>query len=678
MTFCPNCKQPWQDARSNVCTYCGYTLPPAAPSAGFGAQGAATGAPVPAAAPAARAVAQPAPAPAGAVGGVPLSGFQQQGAAAQPAPQPWPATATAGATAAPYPQAVPSPQAFAQPAPAQAGAYPGGAAPVASPVQAQPVQARPQPAQPHPQPVQPRPQPVQAQPVQPQAQPVQAQPVQPQPVQAQPQQQPLPGSTFTPVFSVDLQPTQPAAPQGQWQGAATSPPAQPVAQPPLQTPQPVQQPRQPQMAAGQDLFQGAVPVQQQAAPQAPPQGGLFEQAAPMSATGQWQTPAPAGAAPSAPQEPAKPVSLFGDEEPEPMQSGFVQKYTPPKTSAGASLFDTQKSSAGGLFDDDGFEEPEEPFDRPRGNRGPVRSDAQKAENLQNFFDDDADYYEDEDDDYDAPPRRGQAAPARRGQPAAGGPKARGQAQRPAPGKRRPPYEDEDDYVDDEYYDDDYYDDEPPKKGKGRGVLIALVIVVLVAILGVMVFFVLYLTGIIGGGSPAGGSSLDAGLVSASQPVVNTSVAAEPTLPDPATDPAGFAQASGTEAASTIGSFYAAYLECLNQQKLDPLQLATDTCRGIVEQRLKIPGNQQSVFEFAGSQPDMESAVYTENGGRPCIVINAKLMYNYKARDDDAAEYEEGESLQTFELIYENGQWVVNRFAKISQEDFAAHRTASLE
>lgn len=378
------------------------------------------------------------------------------------------------------------------------------------------------------------------------------------------------------------------------------------------------------------------------------------------------------------------MSLFGGEEPA-QGGGFVQRYTPP-SSAGPSqnLFTGTQSGPGSLFSDDfGAEPPQQgqSFGQHQATpRQAPRSEAQKAAQLQNLLQDEDEYYE---DDYEPAPRRQGVTVANRpkSQPEKRGRQEQDYDERP---RKKKQYE-EDDYQDeDEYYDDEYYDDEPRggKKGsKGRGVLIALVIVVLVAILGVLLYFVLYIGGFIGGGSSLQNPSQSLpSSIQASQPAPSSTPQSvpEPTMPDPTAAPVEFATAAGVDAASTaISGFYAAYLQCLNNQNLDALQYATETCSTEVSARLKRPGNQQNLFEYKSAQLDAESVLYGESEGRPCIVINAKMLYTYKPRSDDAAAYEEANNYQTFELVYEDNQWKVNRFSIINQADFDAHRTASL-
>lgn len=125
--------------------------------------------------------------------------------------------------------------------------------------------------------------------------------------------------------------------------------------------------------------------------------------------------------------------------------------------------------------------------------------------------------------------------------------------------------------------------------------------------------------------------------------------------------------------SVIGTFYKSYLDCINNQSLDALQLSTDTNKANVEKRVKTDANKSNTFTFVGAACDPESITETEKDGTKIVKVNATFQYNFKKRDDAAAKEEKGSNHQTITLVYVNDKWLVGGFSMISAEDFKNHK-----
>lgn len=150
--------------------------------------------------------------------------------------------------------------------------------------------------------------------------------------------------------------------------------------------------------------------------------------------------------------------------------------------------------------------------------------------------------------------------------------------------------------------------------------------------------------------------------------------AQPEPPPPSSSsqtPEEFADAvSAEEMHTALQAFYMSYLECINRQDISPLRASSSYNVGNVLERLEAPGNQANVFDYRGVQIDPDSVVTAQDAGQPSLLFNATFQYRYAPRD--GGEWMMGSNRQSVQLVYEQGQWVVNRFVFVSDENFENH------
>lgn len=135
------------------------------------------------------------------------------------------------------------------------------------------------------------------------------------------------------------------------------------------------------------------------------------------------------------------------------------------------------------------------------------------------------------------------------------------------------------------------------------------------------------------------------------------------------------QPTEAEANIVLIEFYSSYLQCINNQNMDSIRRSTDRNNGDLAQRIARPANAENIFTFVGASMDPESLVTGEDGGRPSVTFNAFFEYTYVPREGEG-EAQSGSNYQTVQLVYENGQWMVNRMIMIQKDDFDSHKLAT--
>lgn len=130
-----------------------------------------------------------------------------------------------------------------------------------------------------------------------------------------------------------------------------------------------------------------------------------------------------------------------------------------------------------------------------------------------------------------------------------------------------------------------------------------------------------------------------------------------------------------QANSLLVSFYQSYLNSINSSDISLLKTATSTARTEVERRMGLSGNKDNNFEYVSAVVDGQSLTASESNGVAVITFNATFSYKYWPRDNSKPA-EAGSNYQTVQMIYENGEWKVNRFSIINKADFDAHKLAT--
>lgn len=135
----------------------------------------------------------------------------------------------------------------------------------------------------------------------------------------------------------------------------------------------------------------------------------------------------------------------------------------------------------------------------------------------------------------------------------------------------------------------------------------------------------------------------------------------PTTTSTAESKAAAKTLSESEINALIGDFYSSYIDCINQQKVDSLRRSTQTMRSSVSERIKRPGNQQNTFEYVSASCTASTIKTGEEGGVPTITFTGTFKYKYTPREG-AKTTEADQNVQTVQLVYNNGEWQVNKMA----------------
>ncbi len=130
-----------------------------------------------------------------------------------------------------------------------------------------------------------------------------------------------------------------------------------------------------------------------------------------------------------------------------------------------------------------------------------------------------------------------------------------------------------------------------------------------------------------------------------------------------------AQITADEINTLLATFYPSYLECINQQSTDPLQLSTDANKLGVGERITLPDNAANTFTFGSATVDADSIAEIDTSGAvPSIRFNASFTYTYQPRDTSAGQTD-GATQYTMQLVYQDGQWLMNNMTYVSPGDF---------
>ncbi len=129
------------------------------------------------------------------------------------------------------------------------------------------------------------------------------------------------------------------------------------------------------------------------------------------------------------------------------------------------------------------------------------------------------------------------------------------------------------------------------------------------------------------------------------------------------------QITADEINTLLATFYPSYLECINQQSTDPLQLSTDANKLGVGERITLPDNAANTFTFASATVDADSIAEIDASGTvPSVRFNASFTYTYQPRDASTGQAD-GATQYTMQLVYQDGQWLMNNMTYVSPGDF---------
>lgn len=107
------------------------------------------------------------------------------------------------------------------------------------------------------------------------------------------------------------------------------------------------------------------------------------------------------------------------------------------------------------------------------------------------------------------------------------------------------------------------------------------------------------------------------------------------------------------------TFYKSYLDCINDQKIDGIRLATDSGKTAFAERIGSSGNKANTFEYAEAKCDAATIEPADKDGVPTVTVTASFKYRYKPREDEG-DWEDGSNKQKVELVYQGDQWLVNK------------------
>lgn len=74
-----------------------------------------------------------------------------------------------------------------------------------------------------------------------------------------------------------------------------------------------------------------------------------------------------------------------------------------------------------------------------------------------------------------------------------------------------------------------------------------------------------------------------------------------------------------------------------------------------------------VYQGTGFNPEPESLEYTTDNGRPALEFMAFFQHQYAPAGSSSMQY--SEVYYTVQMVYVDGEWKVNRWAKVSQDDY---------
>ena len=128
--------------------------------------------------------------------------------------------------------------------------------------------------------------------------------------------------------------------------------------------------------------------------------------------------------------------------------------------------------------------------------------------------------------------------------------------------------------------------------------------------------------------------------------------------------------------SILSAYYASYLDCANTQDMTKLLVSTTLNHDRLAALIGTADLKDNLFVFAAAAAHYGSVQQTEYEAQPAIICNAIFRYTATNRANNAVT--DRQTLQTCELIFKDGQWLVNRVVPCSEVDFTAGKLAPLQ
>lgn len=125
----------------------------------------------------------------------------------------------------------------------------------------------------------------------------------------------------------------------------------------------------------------------------------------------------------------------------------------------------------------------------------------------------------------------------------------------------------------------------------------------------------------------------------------------------------------------LASFYNSYLQCINAQSMDPIQLSTQKNTANLQARVTDPVNAGNTFGFVSAAAKEQSIVRGVQDGVPSVKLNGTFAYTYAPKDDEKTT-QNGSNHQSVHLLYVDGKWLVDGFVFVDDTDFAANVVAN--
>lgn len=215
----------------------------------------------------------------------------------------------------------------------------------------------------------------------------------------------------------------------------------------------------------------------------------------------------------------------------------------------------------------------------------------------------------------------------------------------------------------------YPDDEADQGSTGLRFAIALVVILLVVCCAVaaLLWFNPF------GWQPAPKPDLPAVTEpAATEEPAQPEASAEPE-PTPEPEPEPQLPMEKEELTQLLREYYASYLECINQQNLEPLTRTTAGNKLRVEGRVLSETNSKSTFNTENFllEPDWPSATLS-NG---VLMLNLEITFSSTLKGGSTPTI--SSNRQTYKLVFESDQWLVDQTGFVGEDDFAARKYAFL-
>ncbi len=116
----------------------------------------------------------------------------------------------------------------------------------------------------------------------------------------------------------------------------------------------------------------------------------------------------------------------------------------------------------------------------------------------------------------------------------------------------------------------------------------------------------------------------------------------------------------TAANAVLTTFYQSYLEAINNQNLDGIQLSTQANNSNLQARITSAANQANTYTFVGATVDPTTLTVEDVNGVPTANFTATCSFNYVARENPG-DAQTSRNTQAVRLIYQDGAWLVDSF-----------------